>query len=153
MGFVLLFRVTSRCIIINGDKILVQLSRKGDFYRLPGGRIRADETLLQGLERELREELGIVKVDSAELYFVVESFYKRRSGIVHEIGFYFLCNPGSETRFIPKEDHLKIGWVNISSLSSENFRPAVLASYLKKLQNGQNCPKPPIYLVNIDIEE
>ncbi len=153
MGFVLLFRVTSRCIIINGDKILVQFSRKGDFYRLPGGRIRADETLLQGLERELREELGIVKVDNAELYFVVESFYKRRSGIVHEIGFYFLCSPSSETQFIPKEDHLKIGWVDLDSLNSENFRPAVLASYLKKLHNGQERQKTPIYLVNIDIEE
>ena len=88
----MLFRVAARCIILRDGKILVQLSKRGDFYRLPGGRIRPDETIVQGLQREVHEELGIEKLENMRLIFIVDSFYKRRSGIGHEVGFYFLCD-------------------------------------------------------------
>jgi 8-oxo-dGTP diphosphatase len=146
----MLFRVSARCILLRDGQLLVQLSKHGDFYRLPGGRVRPEETILQGLQRELREELGLDKLGDPELLYIVESFYRRRSGIVHEIGFYFLCPPPGED-VKPKEEHLRVKWVPVSSLTPETLRPSVLAPYLQKLGNGGR-PVKPLYLVNVDIE-
>lgn len=144
----MLFRVTARCIIMRDGLILVQLSKKGDFYRLPGGRVRPEETVLQGLQRELREELGIFDIGEAKLAFIVESFYRRRSGIVHEIGFYFLCNLGN-TEIKPREEHLRFRWIKPDELDADNFRPSALAQYLRKLNiNGDIYPQ---YIINVDV--
>jgi 8-oxo-dGTP pyrophosphatase MutT (NUDIX family) len=147
----MLFRVTARCLLLRDGHILVQLSKHGDFYRLPGGRVRPEETILQGLQRELREELGLEKIGDPELVYIVESFYRRRSGIVHEIGFYFLCRPGNGEEIKPKEEHLRIKWVPLDDITPEVLRPSVLAPYIKKMGNG-GLPRKPLYLVNVDIE-
>jgi 8-oxo-dGTP pyrophosphatase MutT (NUDIX family) len=152
-----LFRLVARCIIYDedGGRLLVQLSKRGDFYRLPGGRVRAEETLIQALERELREELGFKFDQAPPLVFIVESFFQRKSGIVHELGFYFLCEPGSND-IRPKEEHLKIVWVPIGEIHQDNFRPRVLAPYIRKLPEliatFRSNPAP-TYLINIDLRE
>jgi len=151
----MLLRVSARCIILDGDRILVQLSKHGDFYRLPGGRIRPEETILHGLQREIREELGIENLKDPKLLYVVDSFYRRRNGIVHEIGFYFLCNPvGGLDKLRPREEHLRLRWVRLQEISPETFRPATLAGYLKKLAEVDDpASLDTVYLVNIDVEE
>ncbi|WP_338248970.1 NUDIX hydrolase [Pyrodictium abyssi] len=140
--------MTARCIIMRDGLILVQLSKKGDFYRLPGGRVRPEETVLQGLQRELREELGISDIGEAKLAFIVESFYRRRSGIVHEIGFYFICSLG-DAEIKPREEHLKLRWVRPDELDVDNFRPSALAKYLRKLDGSSDVY--PQYIINVDV--
>ena len=156
----MLFRVVARCIILRDSNILVQLSKHGDFYRLPGGRIRSEETILQGLHRELREELGIERIEEPTLLYIVDSFYRRRNGIVHELGFYFFCNNIDVNNIKPKEEHLRMKWVNIDSITSDVFRPSVLAAYLRELVRKSSSGKLfapncnwPVYLVNVDIGE
>lgn len=151
----MLFRVAARCIIIDRGRLLVQLSRHGDFYRLPGGRIRPEETVLQGLQRELREELGIDHFDAPRLLYIVDSFYRRRNGIVHEIGFYFLCNGIDVSRIRPKEEHLRIKWIGVEDVSPDTMRPSSLAAYLRRLMEngGKVSDGVPVYLVNIDVGE
>jgi 8-oxo-dGTP diphosphatase len=153
----MLLRVSARCIILDGDgRLLVQLSKKGDFFRLPGGRIRPEETVLQGLQRELQEELGISKIDYAKLVFVVDSFYKRRSGIVHEVGLYFLCKiNGALEQLKPREEHLRIRWVRPEELTASNFRPSALASYLRKIRDIMASSSDGVahYVINIDVGE
>ncbi|BEP17076.1 hypothetical protein PYJP_04280 [Pyrofollis japonicus] len=143
--------MSARCIIIRDGKILLQLSKKGDFYRLPGGRVKPEETIVQALERELREELGIEKIIDPELLFIVESFYRRHSGVVHEIGFYFGCDKASIDfdKIVPKENHLRIEWVPLEKVNQHNLRPSALAPYLVKL--GESKPEKPIYIVNVDV--
>ncbi|KSW11965.1 hypothetical protein CF15_04010 [Pyrodictium occultum] len=145
----MLFRVTARCIILQDGLLLVQLSKKGDFYRLPGGRVRPEETVLQGLQRELMEELGIPKIGDARLAFIVESFYRRRSGIVHELGFYFLCKSPIGPNVKPREDHLKLRWIKPEELNAKNFKPSALASYLRKLDGARELQ--PRYIINVDV--
>ena len=150
----MLLRVSARCIIVNKGLILVQLSKHGDFYRLPGGRVRPEETILQGLQRELREELGLEELGDTKLLYIVDSFYRRRNGIVHEIGFYFLCDPANKDKLHPKEEHLRITWLPLGELTPENFRPSTLAGYLKKLADVENpFQVDTVYLVNIDVGE
>ncbi len=149
----MILRVSVRCIALNNDRILVQLSKRGDFYRLPGGRVRPDETLIQALRRELLEELGVEKVEPVKLLYIVESFYKRKNSVVHDIGFYFYCT-GISGDITPKEEHIRVKWIPLSEISKDNFRPVALAEMLKRDlgKAGNSEVKETLYLVNIEME-
>lgn len=54
-----IFREAVRAIILNQNKVLLVHSNKGD-YKFPGGGLEDNETHLQGLVREVREETGYV---------------------------------------------------------------------------------------------
>jgi len=53
-------------------KILVCQRRRGDSFELmwefPGGKLRAGETAVEGLARELREELGVAALVGVEVF-------------------------------------------------------------------------------------
>jgi 8-oxo-dGTP pyrophosphatase MutT (NUDIX family) len=55
------YRRGAKALIASGDAVLLVKERHADgtsFWTLPGGGIRSDESLTEGLCRELREELG-----------------------------------------------------------------------------------------------
>ena len=64
-------RVSSRAIIINEDKILLNCFGNGLYYNFPGGGIEENETAKQAVIREVLEESGLT-VDVGELIFSLE---------------------------------------------------------------------------------
>jgi ADP-ribose pyrophosphatase YjhB (NUDIX family) len=55
-------RKAVRAIALDGDDILLLYTRRYNDYSFPGGGINADEDLLVGLHRELKEETGAKNV-------------------------------------------------------------------------------------------
>jgi len=90
-------------VIVDGDRVL--LVRRGTApllgeWSLPGGVLECGETLRQGVEREVREETGLV-VETADMLGVYERVIRDDLGRVryHYVLVDFLCRPvGGEVR-------------------------------------------------------
>ncbi|MFZ2356994.1 MAG: NUDIX domain-containing protein, partial [Candidatus Omnitrophota bacterium] len=54
-----LFKITQNAVIKNTSGSVLVLCHTTGKWLLPGGKINAGETWLEGLQRELREELSI----------------------------------------------------------------------------------------------
>lgn len=100
-------RNSARSVIIRGRKIAMLRSLQDDCYEFPGGGIEADESPVDAMIRETREESGLLVIPSSV----------REYGYVHRIqksdtdesecfvqdNFYYLCN-AEENMDCPQPD-------------------------------------------------
>ena len=152
-GLAVPVKVVARCIFIRGSELLVQVSKKGDRYRLPGGSVNDTETIIECLKREMYEELG-VNIEVGKLLYIVESFYKKKNKIVHEIGFYFLCRFADKENenITSKEKHVEINWTPLDQLEETKFRPPILLAILREDFKKGFQGAYPRYIVGLDLE-
>lgn len=70
-GTVKSFSLRASAVISVGERSLMVLNEGAKKYKHPGGHLRLNESLLQGLKRELIEEIGleIEKVDYERVFF------------------------------------------------------------------------------------
>src|SRR5713226_4115805 len=54
------FRVSVSALIFEEERVLLAHRRDIDWWNLPGGAIDSGETIAEGLQREVREETGLV---------------------------------------------------------------------------------------------
>lgn len=88
------FAVTVRALIVDqGELLMVKHRPEHGYYALPGGKLEIGETLEDGLERELVEELNI-KPEIGPLLFVNQWVGREH----HRVEFFFLINNGSDYR-------------------------------------------------------
>jgi len=61
----------ARAIIIENDKILVMhRSKEGsEYFTLVGGRVNEDESLEDGVKREVREETGLEVINTQQVFY------------------------------------------------------------------------------------
>ncbi len=60
------FSLRAAAIIRAGDKFLLVQNEGETKYKHPGGHIQTNESLVEGLKRELREEVGITDIELPE---------------------------------------------------------------------------------------
>lgn len=67
------FSLRASTIVQVGDKYLMVLNEGASKYKHPGGHINLNESLLEGLKRELKEEIGleIQDADPEKIFFDV----------------------------------------------------------------------------------
>lgn len=80
-------------IITNNDNLLVLKDNHADYFYLPGGRVKFNETAQDALKRELKEELD-VDAKIVRPLFLNQSFFNEDvlKKDYHEICIYFLVD-------------------------------------------------------------
>ncbi|HIU33655.1 MAG TPA: NUDIX domain-containing protein [Candidatus Pullichristensenella excrementigallinarum] len=131
-------RNSAKAIVLHAGKILVNrcVSRFGDYYALPGGGQRDNETLMEAVRRELLEETGH-SVLPLRLSGIYERLCENRDdGVCHKIYFVFLCKLADDTRSQPTEqDRFQVGmeWVDAEELKHRNLFPRAIRDNLDAL--------------------
>ena len=93
-------RINVRAIIYKDGKLLAVKHKHGDnishYYTVPGGGLDPQESLIDGLARELHEETGIDAVIGNLLF--IQQFPSARAGYAEELEFFFAVkNPDDFT--------------------------------------------------------
>jgi mutator protein MutT len=103
-------------------KILVCQRRRGDSFELmwefPGGKLRAGETAVEGLARELREELGVAALVGVEVFRTQHRYAEMSEDI--ELIFVAAAVEPRSVRNIVFEN---MEWRTPETLSELNFLP------------------------------
>jgi 8-oxo-dGTP diphosphatase len=118
--------IISRAVIVVDGRLLVARMRGRTWGFLPGGHVEHGETLLQGLHRELAEELGAA-AEAAVPIGSVEHVYNDEHGDSHlEISHVFAVRLAPDQPVRALEDHLEFGWVAVNEVAAEVLRPEAL---------------------------
>ena len=134
----ILIEVSCRAFIISNNKILLckQKMPPRTFWALPGGRLSDGETLVDCLQREILEELGVlVKVD--KMLFIRELITDFR----HRIEFLFLIANTDDLSF---NDNItacneieSVRFFSLDELSASEVKPKCLYDLALMYFNGQ----------------
>lgn len=134
----------ARAIVIDGNKILVMRRKKygNEYYTLVGGRVDDDETLEQGLTREVKEETGLDVVKSRLVYI-------EEHAQVYSHQYIYLCevapfetaaiqDTSEEGAMNKLEANIhELAWVEKSSFERLPFRtPQLQAAVIQALKEG-----------------
>jgi 8-oxo-dGTP diphosphatase len=108
-----------KAIIVHEEKFLLIREAKYDEgtcegkWDAPGGRINPEESLFQGLEREVMEESGLTVVPG-KLLGVFETFHTIKGEECHIVRIYYECI--STTNVVRlSSDHDQYDWVDIGA--------------------------------------
>lgn len=122
------FRVSVVGLFIDGDEVLLLHQITGpepDRWDLPGGGLEPGETLLAGLAREVKEEVGLQDFQVKQLLTVVEGFYpKSEDELAHTLNIVYHCftdpKPLTFSSQDPEIGPLGIRWHRIRDLTPES---------------------------------
>ena len=126
------YRVNLRvgAIVSQEDKILICRMRHLDWWFLPGGRIKVNESSRQALKRELHEEIG----DSFEVgtpFLCSENFFELNGDCFHEFCTYYNVQWLGPAMFEQDEDVKEVfAWITREEVAQIDLRPAFLKSYI-----------------------
>jgi ADP-ribose pyrophosphatase YjhB (NUDIX family) len=149
---VLSLNLIVRAVIVHEGRLLTTVLSDGQrmpFHTLLGGHMALDETLIQCVQRELREEVGI-DVAPARLLYIVENFFYRGGQKLHEIGYYFLCQPLGdfadgllEAMTVTDAELISPELLTPEQFAACDFQPALLRDLIAAdLKAGfKGCPK------------
>ncbi|WP_257490543.1 NUDIX hydrolase [Anaerosalibacter massiliensis] len=121
------FYIAVKAVIFHKEKFLVikrSNMARGDHYywEFPGGRLEFGESVLDTLNRELREEVSI----SADIIrpLSIWNFMKNKNTEI--VGITYLCKTDVDKVKLSFE-HEKYAWITKEDLSKYNIHPSVLS--------------------------
>lgn len=120
-----------RCVIIHEDKLLVSYTKEHDFYFFPGGHMMWGESVIEGCQREIKEELGEDIDFEFEKILYIREFLEKEAG-KHSLELFILGSVNKfeelEGKIDPEHDNglWWSTWLDLNNLPS-NLYPEILA--------------------------
>jgi ADP-ribose pyrophosphatase YjhB (NUDIX family) len=121
-------RIAARGIIFQGDLILLMYTSRYNDYSLPGGGVDENESIAEGLVRELKEETGARNIKVEEGMGIYEEFRPARTpgyDILHMVSYIFKIACDEEFD-LPKfesyevKNGMKTVWMDINEAIGHN---------------------------------
>ncbi len=140
--------IACRAFIFCQGKILLckQKNPPRDFWTIPGGSVKAGETLIDCINRELLEETGMV-FEIEHLLFIRELITSSR----HRIEFYFSVkepeNRGFFEKIRPYNEIEDLQFFKIEDLQLVAFKPDCLSNLVQEIREKSSVL--PRYLGNV----
>lgn len=126
-------QISGRCLIIQGDSIVLCKHLAGNYYFLPGGGLELGETLNQCITRELNEEMGVSENDIKihdDIIFVVENQgYDSRGNFKYGIEVVKRIDV-SVQNIVCQEDLIDFDKIKISDLPNTKLYPESIKNWL-----------------------
>lgn len=125
-----------RCVIVHEEKLLVTYTKDGDFYFFPGGHMQWGESIIEGCQREIREELGDdVEFEFEKVLYMTEFIEPNKEKHSHEIFVLGRVNKSEELDGKMDPEHpdgsFWTTWLELDNLP-DNLYPTTLAKQIAK---------------------
>jgi len=149
-------RTSAKAIIFQNGKLLTikYLDAEGEWFSLPGGGQEPGETLIQTLQRECFEELGVeIRVGPLRYireYIGVNHEFTEHDMDAHQIEHIFICKTGEELPdqpgLNPDPGQVGVAWLPVEDLTRCRLYPKFIRSLL---ENEPDLPGP-VYLGDVN---
>lgn len=123
-----LFKITQNAVIKNTSGSVLVLCHTTGKWLLPGGKINAGETWLEGLQRELREELSIPDFQIAKI-LDVDSWIEKKDGYCVIT---YLIESSKEFTIKLSDEHDKYAWIQLEDLDKYEFWTPKIKDRIRK---------------------
>jgi 8-oxo-dGTP diphosphatase len=116
-------KVAQKAIIENEGKVLIARDiRDVDLWELPGGRLNINETLIEGLQREIREELGILIEVHENIYSERFTHSQKNEPSILLVYRATITHSGEKFQF-HSEEVAEVKWISKSELNAQTLYP------------------------------
>lgn len=116
--------IASGPVIVEDDKVLLDLSGDDTFWKFCGGRVKENETLIQTASRRAKEELGITLEIKNHEPFLLHTMKEKDGEKIDIILAHFLSDFSGE--IFPGDDVNEWRWIPISELEKHEIAPNIL---------------------------
>ena len=117
-------------VVRRGTEIVVCRNLSEKWWYLPGGRLKAGEDSLDGLTRELNEELGST-FEIQRPIVCGENFFTLQGARFHEVCFYYeVLWTGGPLRPDGPEAYEEFKWIPVKDIAALDLRPTFMKSYI-----------------------
>lgn len=104
-------------VIMNEDgKFLVLEHKKYNFLTIPIGKVKPDQTIVEGLKTELKEELGIDITDYYEIGYLTKTYKRNKLDVLVEITIFRIVKWNGIIKNAEPNKHDRILWMNIGDI-------------------------------------
>jgi 8-oxo-dGTP pyrophosphatase MutT (NUDIX family) len=116
--------IASGPVIVEDNKVLLDLQGEDNFWKFCGGKTKEGEALKETAQRRAKEELGIKIEILDEKPFLLHTAKETADGMIDIILVHYLAKHCGE--ITPGADIREWKWIPLSELEKENLAPNIL---------------------------